>query len=67
MRTISLDDPEHVERYGLQDLASEMVAGQGALPLKELTSEPAEDMLTDDDETELARWPGTASAASLAS
>jgi hypothetical protein len=30
------------------------VAGQEALPLKELTSEPAEDMLTDDDETELA-------------
>ena len=55
VRTISLDDPEHVERYGLQDLASELVAGQGALPLKELTSEPAEDMLTDDDETELAR------------
>ena len=53
LRTISLDDPEHVERYGLQDLASELVAGQEALPLKELTSEPAEDILTDD-ETELA-------------
>ena len=44
LRTISLDDPEHVERYGLQDLAGELVAGQEALPLKELTSEPAEDM-----------------------
>ena len=54
LRTISLDDPEHVERYGLQDLASEPVAGPGALPPRELTSEPAEDMLTDDDETELA-------------
>jgi len=54
LRTISLDDPEHVERYGLQDLASELVAGQEALPLKELTSEPAEDMQTDDDETEAA-------------
>jgi len=30
------------------------VAGQEALPLKELTSEPAEDMQTDDDETEAA-------------
>ena len=54
LRTISLDDPEHVERYGLQDLAGELVAGQRTLPLKELTSEPTEDMLTDDDETELA-------------
>ncbi len=55
LRTISLADPEHVERYGLRDLASELVAGQEALPLKELTSEPADDMLTDEEDvTELA-------------
>jgi hypothetical protein len=29
LRTISLDDPEHVERYGLQDLAGELVARSG--------------------------------------
>ena len=53
LRTISLTDPDHVDRYGLHDLASEL-AGQEALPLKELTSEPADDMLADEDETELA-------------
>jgi hypothetical protein len=53
LRTISLTEPDHVDRYGLHDLASEL-AGQEALPLKELTSEPADDMLADEDETELA-------------
>ncbi len=53
LRTISLTDPDHVDRYGLHDLASEL-AGQEALPLRELTSEPADDMLADEDETELA-------------
>ena len=55
MRTISLTDPEHIERYGLQDMASELVGEQEALPIRELTSERAEDALTDEDEaTELA-------------
>jgi len=55
LRTISLADPEHVERYGLQDLADDLVAGQDALPVKELTSEPSEELLTDEeDETEPA-------------
>ena len=55
VRTISLTDPEHVERYGLQDIAGELFGEQGALPIRELTSERAEDALTDEDEeTELA-------------
>ena len=55
IRTISLTDPEHIERYGLQDMASELVGEQEALPIRELTSERAEDALTDEDEeTELA-------------
>ncbi len=54
LRTISLADPEHVERYGLQDLASELVAGQDALSLKELTSEPSEELTSE----ELTSEPG---------
>ena len=55
LRTISLTDPEHIERYGLQDMASDLVGEQEALPIRELTSERAEDALTDEDEaTELA-------------
>ena len=50
LRTISLADPEHIERYGLQDMASELVGEQEALPIRELTSERAEDALTDEDE-----------------
>ena len=54
LRTISLVDPEHVERYGLQDLAGELVPGQEALPIKELTSERDEDLPLDDIQDELA-------------
>jgi hypothetical protein len=54
LRTISLADPEHVERYGLQDLASELMPGQEALPIKELTSERDEDLPLDDIQDELA-------------
>ena len=54
LRTISLADPEHVERYGLQDLASEFMPGQEALPIKELTSERDEDLPLDDIQDELA-------------
>jgi hypothetical protein len=50
LRTISLTDPEHIERYGLQYMASELVGEQEALPIRELTSERAEDALTDEDE-----------------
>ncbi len=53
LRTISLADPEHVERYGLQALAGELVAGQEALPIRELISERDEELPLDDD-TELA-------------
>jgi hypothetical protein len=54
LRTISLADPEHVERYGLQVLASEFMPGQEALPIKELTSERDEDLPLDDIQDELA-------------
>jgi len=54
LRTISLADPEHVERYGLQDLASELMPGQEAMPIKELTSERDEDLPLDDIQDELA-------------
>ena len=54
LRTISLADPEHVERYGLQDLAGELMPGQEALPIKELTSERDEDLPLDDIQDELA-------------
>ena len=54
LRTISLADPEHVERYGLQDLAGELMPGPEALPLKELTSERDEDLPLDDIQDELA-------------
>ena len=54
LRTISLADPEHAERYGLQDLAGELMPGQEALPIKELTSERDEDLPLDDIQDELA-------------
>jgi len=54
LRTISLADPEHVERYGLQDLARELMPGQEALPIKELTGERDEDLPLDDIQDELA-------------
>jgi hypothetical protein len=54
LRTISLADPEHVEHYGLQDLASELMPGHEALPIKELTSERDEDLPLDDIQDELA-------------
>ena len=54
LRTISLADPEHVERYGLQDLAGELMPGQEALPIKELISERDEDLPLDDIQDELA-------------
>ena len=50
LRTISLADPDHVERYGLADLAREQLGEQDALPIKELTSEPDEDFITGEDE-----------------
>jgi hypothetical protein len=55
LRTISLADPEHVERYGLQDLAGELMPAQEAEPIiKELTSERDEDLPLDDIQDELA-------------
>ena len=50
LRTISLADPDHVERYGLADLAREQLGEQEALPIKELTSEPDDDFITGEDE-----------------
>jgi hypothetical protein len=50
LRTISLADPDHVERYGLADLAREQLGEQDALPIKELTSERDEDFVSDEDE-----------------
>jgi hypothetical protein len=50
LRTISLADPDHVERYGLAGLAREQLGEQDALPIKELTSEPDEDFAADEDE-----------------
>ncbi|MGO9783123.1 MAG: hypothetical protein ACLPQY_25680 [Streptosporangiaceae bacterium] len=54
LRTISLADPEHIERYGLQDLASELMPGQEALPIKELIGERDEDLPLDDIQDDLA-------------
>lgn len=50
LRTISLADPDHVERYGLADLAREQLGEQEALPLKELIGERDEEYLSDEDE-----------------
>ena len=50
LRTISLADPDHVERYGLADLAREQLGEQDALPIKELTSERDEDFGPEDDQ-----------------
>ena len=49
LRTISLSDPEHVDRYGLHALARELLGEQEALPIRELTSERNEDEMTDGD------------------
>jgi hypothetical protein len=54
LRTISLADPEHVERYGLADLARDQLGEQDALPIKELTSERDEEFVPDGDEEALA-------------
>ena len=50
LRTISLADPDHVERYGPAGLAREQLGEQDALPIKELTSERDEDFVADGDE-----------------
>jgi hypothetical protein len=50
LRTISLADPDHVERYGLAELAREQLGEQDALPIKELTGERDEDFVSDEDE-----------------
>jgi hypothetical protein len=50
LRTISLADPDHVERYGLAELAREQLGEQDALPIKELTGERDEDFISDEDE-----------------
>ncbi|HEY2238806.1 MAG TPA: hypothetical protein VGI21_08445 [Streptosporangiaceae bacterium] len=50
LRTISLADPEHVERYGLAELAREQLGEQDTLPIKELTSERDEDFVPEEDE-----------------
>jgi hypothetical protein len=50
LRTISLADPDHVQRYGLEELAREQLGEQDALPMKELTSERDEDFVTDEEE-----------------
>jgi hypothetical protein len=52
LRTISLADPDHVERYGLADLAREQLGEQDTLPIKELTSERDEDFVPEEDEDE---------------
>ena len=39
LRTISLTDPEHVERYGLEDLAGQQPDGQGPGQLAEVPAE----------------------------
>jgi hypothetical protein len=54
LRTISLADPDHVERYGLADLAREQLGEQDALPIKELTSEREEDFVADEEDQALA-------------
>jgi hypothetical protein len=48
LRTISLADPDHVERYGLGELAREQLGEQDELPIKELTSERDEDFVADE-------------------
>jgi hypothetical protein len=54
MRTISLADPDHVERYGLAELAREQLGEQDALPIKELTSERDEDFAAGEGDEALA-------------
>ena len=54
MRTISLADPDHVARYGLEELAREQLGEQDALPIKELTSERDEDFAADEVDEEEA-------------
>ena len=54
LRTISLADPDHVERYGLADLAREQLGEQDALPIKELSSERDEDFVPDEEDEALA-------------
>jgi hypothetical protein len=54
LRTISLADPDHVERYGLADLAREQLGEQDALPIKELSSERDEDFIPDEEDEALA-------------
>lgn len=54
LRTISLADPDHVERYGLAELAREQLGEQDALPIKELTSERDEDFAVEEDNEALA-------------
>jgi hypothetical protein len=46
MRTISLDDPEHVERYGLEDLAGPQAGGQDDAQLPEMPAAGEEKELT---------------------
>jgi hypothetical protein len=52
LRTISLADPDHVERYGLAELAKEQLGEQDELPIKELTSERDEDFADEVDEVD---------------
>ena len=52
LRTISLADPDHVERYGLEDLAREQLGEQDALPIKELISERDEDFVAVEEDDE---------------
>jgi hypothetical protein len=54
LRTISLADPDHVERYGLADLAREQLGEQDVLPIKELSSERDEDFAPDVEDEALA-------------
>jgi hypothetical protein len=54
LRTISLADPDHVERYGLAELAREQLGEQDELPIKELTSERDEDFVADEEDQALA-------------
>jgi hypothetical protein len=54
LRTISLADPDHVERYGLADLAREQLGEQDALPIKELSSERDEDFIPEEEDQALA-------------
>ncbi len=54
LRTISLADPDHVERYGLAELAREQLGEQDELPIKELTRERDEDFVADEEDQALA-------------